>query len=71
MTITIPAGLPTNYRYEGKQLGLGQIIVATGSSVSLIYAASELPKTAEQNSAFAIDWISTDTYMIYGKLALS
>ena len=71
MTITIPAGLPTNYRYEGKQLGLGQIIVATGSSVSLIYAASELPKTAEKNSAFAIDWISTDTYMIYGKLALS
>lgn len=69
-TLTIPVGLPSYHRYEGKQLGTGQVIIQGTGSVSLVYAASELPRTAEQYSTFAIDWISTDQYMIYGKLAL-
>jgi hypothetical protein len=70
-TLTIPTGLPSYYRYEGKQLGLGQVIIQGTGSVSLLYAASELPRTAEQYSTFAIDWISTNQYMVYGKLAIS
>jgi hypothetical protein len=69
-TLTIPVGLPSYYRYEGKQLGTGQVIIQGTGSVSLVYATSELPRTAEQYSTFAIDWISTDQYMVYGKLAL-
>ena len=69
-TLTIPVGLPSYYRYEGKQLGTGQVIIQGTGSVSLLYAASELPRTAEQYSTFAIDWIATNQYMVYGKLAL-
>jgi hypothetical protein len=69
-TLTIPVGLPSYYRYEGKQLGVGQVIIQGTGSVSLVYAASELPRTAEQYSTFAIDWIATNQYMVYGKLAL-
>ena len=70
-TLVIPVGLPSYYRYEGKQLGLGQVVIQGTGSVTLLYAASELPRTAEQYSTFAIDWIATNQYMVYGKLAIS
>jgi hypothetical protein len=69
-TLTITGGLPTYNRYEGKQLGTGQVIIQALAPATLNYAASELPRTAEQYSTFAIDWISPDSYMVYGKLAL-
>lgn len=70
-TLTITGGLPAYNRYEGKQLGTGQVIIQALAPATLNYAASELPRTAEQYSTFAIDWISTNSYMVYGKLALS
>jgi hypothetical protein len=69
-TLTITGGLPAYNRYEGKQLGTGQVIIQALAPATLNYAASELPRTAEQYSTFAIDWISPDSYMVYGKLAL-
>ena len=67
ITLTIASGLTSNSRFEGKQLGTGQISFAA-SSTTLRKASSENLKTAEQYSAFAIDWIGTNEYMIYGKL---
>jgi hypothetical protein len=69
-TLTITGGLPAYNRYEGKQLGTGQVIIQALAPATLNYAASELPRTAEQYSTFAIDWISPNSYMVYGKLAL-
>ena len=79
ITVTVPVGLSPYNRYEGKQLGLGQVGFTAGTpvggtSVSIITALSEYPKTAEQYSAFALDYIglsgSIEQYMLYGKLAL-
>jgi hypothetical protein len=69
-TLTITGGLPAYNRYEGKQLGTGQVIIQALAPATLTYAASELPRTAEQYSTFAIDWIGPNDYMVYGKLAL-
>jgi hypothetical protein len=70
ITVTIPSGLTPSKRYEGKQLGTGQITFVAGGGVTLNKAATENAKTAEQYSVFAIDWTGSETYMIYGKLEL-
>jgi hypothetical protein len=71
VVITIPTGLSPNNRYEGKQLGTGQLIFGADIGVTLRVGASELAKTAEQYSPFALDVIGTEEYMLYGKLELS
>ena len=67
-TITIPLNLQIGSRFEGKQLGTGQLSFVTGSGVTIRTAATENTKTAEQYSVFAIDWIGAEEYMLYGRL---
>jgi hypothetical protein len=67
-TVTIPPNLQIGSRFEGKQLGTGQLSFVTGSGVTIRTAATENAKTAEQYSVFAIDWIGAEEYMLYGRL---
>lgn len=69
VTVTIPNGLTAGLNFEGKQLGAGQLTFV-GSGTTLRKGASENLKTAEQYSVFAVDWINTEEYMVYGKLEL-
>jgi hypothetical protein len=71
VTLTIPTGLSPTNRYEGKQLGDGQILFGTDVGVDLRVGASELAKTAEKYSVFGLDVIGTEEYMLFGKLELS
>jgi hypothetical protein len=70
VTVTIPLGLTATNRYEGKQLGIGQVIFGTDIGVTLRVGASEVNKTAEQYSVFGLDVIGTEEYMLFGKLEL-
>lgn len=70
VTVTVPSGLPINSRYEGKQLGTGQLTF-TPSGTTLNKGTSENLKTAEQYSVFGLDWIGSETYMLFGKLELA
>jgi len=70
VVITIPTGLNPNNRYEGKQLGTGQLLFGTDMGVDLRVGASELAKTAEQYSVFGLDVIGPEEYLLYGKLEL-
>jgi hypothetical protein len=69
ITVTVPSGLVPSQRYLGKQLGTGQITFV-GSGATLNKAPTEYLKTASQYSVFAIDWTSSETYMVYGRLEL-
>jgi len=71
VTITIPTGLTPTNRYEGKQLGDGQLIFGTDVGVDLRVGTSEVAKTAEKYSVFGLDVIGTEEYMLFGKLELS
>jgi len=71
VTITIPTGLTSTNRYEGKQLGDGQLIFGADIGVDLRVGASEVAKTAEKYSVFGLDVIGTEEYMLFGKLELS
>jgi hypothetical protein len=71
VTITIPTGLTSTNRYEGKQLGDGQLIFGTDIGVTLRVGVSEVAKTAEKYSVFGLDVIGSEEYMLYGKLELS
>jgi hypothetical protein len=70
VTITIPTGLSSTNRYEGKQLGTGQLIFGTDMGVTLYVGASELAKTAEQYSVFGLDVVGAEEYLLFGKLEL-
>jgi hypothetical protein len=71
ITFTIPTGLTSTNRYEGKQLGDGQLIFGTDIGVDLRVGASEVAKTAEKYSVFGLDVIGTEEYMLFGKLELA
>lgn len=70
VTVTIPTGLATNKRYEGVQLGDGQVSFVTDGT-TLRVGASETATTAEKYSVFGLDWIGTNEYLLYGKLELA
>lgn len=70
VTVTIPSGLATNKRYEGAQLGDGQVSFVTDGT-TLRVGASEVATTAEKYSVFGLDWIGTNEYLLYGKLELA
>jgi hypothetical protein len=70
ITLTVSLNLPTNYRYEGRQMGTSQVGITGAVGVTIRTALSELPKTAEQYSVFAIDYLSNNEYLVYGKLAI-
>ena len=69
IVVTIPAGLPTYNRYEGRQMGTSQITF-TYSTTSLLVSPSSFAKTYDQYSVFSIDWVGTEQYILYGKLAI-
>lgn len=71
VTITIPLGLGSTNRYEGKQLGTGQLLFGIDVGGDLRVGPSELAKTAEQYSVFGLDVIGTEEYILFGKLELS
>jgi hypothetical protein len=67
----IDADFP-NCVFECVQYGKGEVMVqaADGSGVTILTAPTEAAKTSEQYSAFAVEWQSEKTYLVYGKLAL-
>lgn len=69
ITLTIPTGLSADSRFEGKQMGAGQITFSA-SGTTLLTDPDEDLKTKGINSAFAIDSTTTNEFLIYGKLAL-
>jgi hypothetical protein len=70
-TVTVPASLPINNRYEGKQRGTGQITFVGASGVTINVGASETNKTLEQFSVWGLDCVATDEYDLFGKLELA
>ena len=71
VVVTIPPGLGVRNRYEGKQLGDGQLIFGADIGVTLRVGASEVAKTAEKYSVFGLDVIGSEEYILYGKLELA
>lgn len=69
VTITVPAGFRMNSRFEGKQIGAGQLTFIV-SGTTLVKSATDLLKTKGQFSFFSLDWISAETYLLYGSLEL-
>lgn len=70
VTLTVPPGLATNSRFQGKQLGSGQITFIAGDGVILHTAPEEVLKTSGQFSVFQIDRIDNNEYVVYGRLEL-
>lgn len=69
-TVTVPPGLPSRNRYEGRQIGTSQVVFTNGLGVLIRTAPSENPVTAEQWSAWGLDYVANDEYFLYGKLEL-
>jgi hypothetical protein len=69
VTITVPSGLIENSKFEGKQIGSGQISFEPATlSVSLQKASTDRLNTLGQYSTFKINWISLENYLLSGKL---
>lgn len=69
VTLTVPTGLVVNGRYEGKQIGDGQISFVQDGTLLHKGLTNNL-KTAQKYSPFAIDFEATETYIVYGELEL-
>lgn len=69
VTIFVPSVLKINSRFEGKQIGEGQLSFS-GSGTTVNKAAKDTLKTANQYSAFSLDWIASNTFLLYGSLEL-
>lgn len=65
VVLTVPDGLNESNRYEGKQLGTGQIYIS-GTSINMY--ADDTHFTAGQFAVFGLDSYSTDKYLLYGRL---
>ena len=69
VTVTVPTGLSADNRYEGIQLGAGQVSFVEDSTTVNTHA-DEVAATAGQFSVFGLDWVDVETYVLYGKLDL-
>jgi hypothetical protein len=69
VTIFVPSGFKVNSRFEGKQIGVGELVFS-GSGSTINIAAKDTLKTAGQYSAFSLDWIASNTFLLYGSLKL-
>ena len=69
VTVFVPSGLRVNSRFEGKQIGVGKLVFS-GSGTTLNTESKDSPKTAGQYSAFSLDWIASNTFLLYGSLEL-
>ncbi|WP_026904565.1 hypothetical protein [Pedobacter glucosidilyticus] len=69
VSINVDTSLTINSRFEGIQIGDGQLIF-TNNGATVVTAASETNKTAEKYSAFALDYIANNVFVLYGKLEL-
>ena len=70
VTIFVPSGLKVNSRFEGKQIGIGELVFSGSAPATLFTAITDTQKTSGQFSAFSLDWIASDTYLLYGSLKL-
>lgn len=69
VTVTLDSGLPANGQYEGIQRGAGKVsFVASGTTLNK--PSSQNASTALQYATFGINWIESETYVIYGNLEL-
>ena len=62
--ILVPAGLPEDGRYEGKQLGDGMIALDNDEGVTIDGTDFATYATMAKNSHFALDWTAADTYVV-------
>lgn len=70
VTVTVPTSLTLNNRYEGKQMGAGQVTFVSDTGVTINKSATDTNKTADQYSVFGLDCTDTDEYVLFGKLEL-
>lgn len=66
--VIVPFGLKLNSKFEGKQIGSGQITFLSELSVNLQKAATDKLKTLGQYSTFKINSFSMENYLLSGKL---
>lgn len=69
VTVTVP-NFAGNVRFEGKQMGLGQLSFAGDTGVSVNTANLETNKTASKYSVFGLDKTSLNEYVLFGNLEL-
>ena len=70
-TVRIPAFIfPANTLLEGDSTGNGQATFVAGSGATLTHPPSEMPKTAEKNSVFALKFRTATDISLYGRLEL-
>lgn len=70
ITVTVPAGFIQNSRFEGKQIGTGQLdFIVSGTTI--VKSLADLQKTKGQFSTFYLDNISLGIYLLYGNLQLA
>jgi hypothetical protein len=70
VSIFVPSGLRVGSRFEGKQIGVGQLVFSGTAPTTLFTAAKDTPKTVGQYSTFSLDWIAADTFLLFGSLEL-
>ena len=66
--VIVPFGLKLNSKFEGKQIGLGQVSFVEELNVNLQKEQFNKLKTEGQYSTFKIIWISNEKYLLSGKL---
>lgn len=66
--VYIPSGLKISTRFEGKQIGSAKISFVPETTSIVHTQSKDKPKTAGQYSTFKMNWLSTDEYLVTGKL---
>lgn len=64
-TVTVPVGLPSNFKCTFIQLGTGAITVSAGAGAT-VTGVSSFVKTAGANAKVTIDSVGLDTYALNG-----
>jgi|GEM_PF-3365184 len=68
VTITIPAGLNSNIRFEFKQEGNGKIIIATAVGITALKAPNKNLISKGVGSSVFVDFVNTNKYVVSGDL---
>lgn len=66
--VTVPFGLKIHSKFEGKQIGSGQISFVPETNLIMHSESKDKLKTAGQYSTFKIHRLATDEYLLTGKL---
>lgn len=71
ITVTAPSGLTPGTTVEYVQLGTGQVQVAAGGGMTLVYPGTFLPRTSEQYSSLVVTILTSSTALVRGDLEVA